>query len=256
MVTVFLLRLPRRIRRAGTVIVVGLTLWSFGLHRVAWRGVCRTEQLVLADARESEPSAAVTDVVFIDLPAASMYAMLPLRESWGRPDLVGHALTFSPDPLKMTQVSTITQLDAHRFTLSIDGPGYFSDLCSRILMPGMRPEGTPRAGLTVPGDPFDVTVDGADGDGIHRLTFTFHRPLAAESLCFFRSGPHRPASRVRFRSAGEPLPWTVPLPDPMTPEQRAWQTRHAGALGASRRLYTILGIMQRVVRSDVFLTGG
>ena len=93
----------------------------------------------MADAAANPPSSSATDVVFIDLPPASLYAMLPLREVWDRPDLVGHALTFAPDPLKMTQVSTITQLDAYRFTLSVDGPAYFSDLCSRILMPVMRP---------------------------------------------------------------------------------------------------------------------
>jgi hypothetical protein len=258
-ISVILARPRGRARVILTGVIVAATLWSFGIYRVAWAGICRTEQLLISDAVESPPPDAVTDLLFIDLPVADAYVGVALRKAWNRTDPATHVLTLAPHPLRMVQSSTIIQLDAHRFRVKIEQGGYFSGAIGRMFLRAMRPESTDgdwHDGLTIKGERFDATVIGDGSGGTRGFEFTFHLPLDDARLMFFRSTSERPAGPVRFRSAAGPFPWTVPLPDPTAPDQAAWRSRHAAALTASRRLFGLLEVVQSIIRSEVYLTGG
>lgn len=255
MVGVILSAMPRRRRRLATSVVLGLMTWSFGLNRLAWRGVCRTEQLLTADAAESAPPVSVRDVFFLDLPIVNLYAMLPLRDAWDRPELTGHVLTFAPDTLAMRHASVVTQLDAHRLQVELRDPAYFSSLSGRLLVNGLRPGQPLQEGDVIRGPQFDVTIDQTRDVGVQRMTFAFHDRLDSEKVWFFRSSVLRPAQRMLFRGEDGPFPWQVPTPTADEPAQREWAARHADALTQSRWYYSIMDTLGRIVRSDLLLTG-
>jgi len=256
-VAILLMRLRGRWRPVITVLVLAAMLWSHFVYRTVWRGVARSEQLIYADitasttrpqplpAREGGREAS-TKLFFINLPVAGIYAPVALREAWGLDRLEGHVLTFAPQPLMMREPSRVEQLNERELLVSADDPGYFGGLAGRMLLDGMRPGHPLHAGTFVPGDVFDTTVVAAGDDGITKLRFSFHKPLASADYCFFVSTPERPAARVEFAGPG-----TVLTPPPPS---EAWREKYAGWLAAREQYFWIVDFTQRFVQSDVLLT--
>jgi len=119
-------------------------------------------------------------------------------------DLDGYVLTFAPHPLMMRQSCVVEQLNEHEFTLTTGPPGYFSGRGGRMLLAGTRPGAPLTPGTVVPGPLFDATVLAADGRGVTKLKFSFHRPLDSPGYYFYVCSPQRPACRLRFGQ--EPRP--------------------------------------------------
>jgi len=316
---VILSSLGGRWRPVVTALVIAATLWSLAVYRLVWRGVIRSEQLVYADIRYPRPAPEPdSQVFFINLPIAAIYAPLALREAWGLDDLEGHTLTFAPHPLIMNCSSVVEQLNEHELVVSTGRPGYFSGMPGRMLLDGTRPGSPLAAGTVVQGELFDTTVVEADEAGVYKLKFSFREPLASPRYYFYVSSPQRPAQRLRF----DVLPSSMPAgdadlftraksDDPQTftpareeivararplavqtagsiqldlahdPQLRSdealarvenwwravgasqleretdrWRKTNARMLAERNRYFRIMDIVKRVVRSDLFLTGG
>ncbi len=266
MVTILLMRLRGRWRPVVTVLVLAAMLWSHFVYRNVWRGIVRSEQLIYADitasttlpqplpAREggkeprptTEGRETSTKLFFVNLPVAGIYAPVALREAWALDRLEGYVLTFAPQPLMMREPSRVEQLNDRELLVSADDAGYFGGLAGRMLLDGMRPGHPLHAGDVVPGDVFDTTVVAAGDDGITKLRFSFHKPLASAEYCFFVSTPARPAARVEFAGPG-----TIVTPPPPS---AAWREEYAGWLAARDQYFWIVDFTQRFVQSDVLLT--
>ena len=247
MVTILLMGLRGRWRTVVAGLVVGAMLWSHFVYRNVWRGIVRSEQLIYADIRSTTPAPPVaTKLFFINLPVAGIYAPVALREAWGLDRLDGYVLTFAPQPLMMREPSRIEQLNDRELLVSADEPGYFGGLAGRMLLDGMRPGHPLHAGTFVPGDEFDTTVVAAGDEGITKLRFSFHKPLASADYCFFVSTPERPAARVEFTGPG-----TVVT---AAPPAEACREKYAGWLAARDQYFWIVDFTQRFVQSDVLLT--
>lgn len=193
----------RRWWRAGVLalLVIG-SLWSFGVYRCLWRGIVRSEQLIYADIlAHTPPPPSGSKLFFINLPAAGIYATVGLREAWGMADLEGYVLTFASHPLVMQKRCIVEPLSDNELVVSTAAPGYFSGLAGQMLYDGMRPGSPLTTGTFVPGPVFDTTVLAATEEGVTRLKFTFHRPLASPEYYFFVSSSERPACRLRFGHA-------------------------------------------------------
>jgi len=206
MVGVMLCRLRGWWRPIVTTFVIAAMLWSFTIYRYLWRGIARSEQLIYADIHANTPPPKPgAKLVFVNLPVAGVYAAVAMREAWGIEDLEGYVLTFAPHPLMMRHPCVIERVGDNELIVSTEPPGYFSGLSGRMLRDGMRPDSPLAAGTIVRGDLFDTTVLAADEHGITKLKFTFRRPLDSDDFHFYLSSPERPAYRLRFGSAEQPI---------------------------------------------------
>jgi hypothetical protein len=248
MLAIMLSRLAGRKRAIITGFVFVSTIWSLGLHRIAWRGIVRSEQIVHAGLLADEPARAPgTEVFFINLPTMGIYAPAAMRQGWGVNDVEGHVLTFAPSVLPAPGACTVEVLGPHELLVSMAPLGAFSGTSGRMVLDLTRRGKRLEAGETIQGAQFDVTVVEADAAGVRKVKFTFPRPLDSAAYRFYVSSPGRPAERLRFDG-------------PVDVEQRErqilqWREANAGAIAESERYLRLMDVLGRVVQSDVFLTG-
>lgn len=245
----------RRLRgRWGVVVgvfIVAATVWSHALYRHLYRSVVRAEQLITADIMDHTPRPSEgARVYFVNLPIVGVYSAATLRAEWGVDDLEGEILTFADHPMKMQSDFVIVQVDAHTFELLAPPPGYFAGFAGRMLLDASRPGRPLASGEVVRRDGFETTVVAADARGVTRLRLRFDRPLASPDLLFFASSHDRGAYRVRFDSPDG----GVVAPD--LQETIVWRARRDAWLGEREMLFAVLRFVQRIVRADLYLTGG
>ncbi len=200
------------------------------IYRALWTGVVAAERYTTAAMTVDRPPPEVTDVFCINLPFVNIYQQVCLDEAWG-PAAVRrtHVLTYAPGLLRMEQPCVVEQLDEHRFSVTlVGGRSYFSGALGRFLVDAMRTSGRFRPGEVIAGERFEVTIAETDADGVRKLIFRFHEPLASERYHFFLTTPVNGASRVRFHQRG----WT---PESQETLATTPQSRHAVAI-ASRQL--------------------
>jgi len=97
------------------------------------------------DHRDTGPTEA-TDLFLINLPFVNIYLKPHLQEAWANekdadlagtaPDLRCHVLTYADNVLRMEETSRLEQIDAHSFSLSCGGRGYFSGALGQFLVKG------------------------------------------------------------------------------------------------------------------------
>ncbi len=199
--TVVLIRAARgRWRWVLATVIIGYNVWSLALYRVAWRGMCRAEQLVYADIIDDGPPPPGSSIFLINAPAACSYLGPTLREAWGDPTLRAHILTFADHPLVMTAESSVRIESQRTLIVSSAPPGYFAGRVGHMLQAGLRSE--PLAvGDVASGELFTARVEAGDESGLTRLRFEFHEPLDASSVRVYVSTPDRPAYRLRLSAA-------------------------------------------------------
>ncbi|RMF83321.1 MAG: hypothetical protein D6744_04900, partial [Planctomycetota bacterium] len=179
--------------------VIGFALFSMW-SRWIWTGVIAAERYALAWIEADPPPRTATDVFFINLPFVNIYnkpALVERLGPWFR-DVNCHILAWAPDPFVIDDPVTVEQLDARSFAVSVEGQPFFSRLLGRFLIEAFRAEGPFASGDVIRGDAFDVRIDRGDERGVERMTFTFQKPLADPSYCFYVSTAECGATRLRF----------------------------------------------------------
>lgn len=177
------------------------------LNRWQWDGIIAAERVTSAWIQADPPESQVTDVYFINLPFASVYAKPALDESLGAEfrDARFHVLTWSPDPIQVDGRTYIEQIDECTLTVRIDGQPYFSRLMGRFVLKAFAGRGPFRVGDTIQADGFEIQVLETNPDGVSMLQFSFDRPLSDPRSCFYLATPECGAAKLRFVnvSAGE-----------------------------------------------------
>jgi len=170
------------------------------IYRTLWRGMLATEKYTIAKMTAGPAPKDVSDIFFINAPFVNIYSKLCLEKAWGEAvrDVRCHVLTYAPNLLRMDDRCEVTQIDARRFYLSVEGDPYFSGLLGRYLIDSVRPSGRLRTGDHVAGALFDVEVVEAGDQGVRKLLFTFAEPLASEKYRFYLTSRDCPAAPLRF----------------------------------------------------------
>ncbi len=180
------------------------------LYRSLWEAMIASERLTVAEMTSDRPPEGVTDIFFLNLPYVNIYAPIGLQEAWGD-SMAGvrcHVLTHSPDLTRMSSPCTLRILDAHSFTLSTQGRGYFSGLLGRFLIEGMRGGGRFATGDESSTDLFDVKMVRASAQGVSELQFTFREPLTSDRYRFYLSTTEHAGLRLNMGEA-EPEEFSV-----------------------------------------------
>ncbi|MFQ5491470.1 MAG: ArnT family glycosyltransferase [Phycisphaerae bacterium] len=193
----------RRLRPAAVMaiaFVVGTAAYVKA-NRLMWKGMTLAERFTVAPIKDQAPPPAVTDVYFINLPFVNVYNALILSEAWSpSTDAVRfHTLVYSPQPVRMEQRFWIRQLDAHSFSVRVEGRPYFSGLLGRFLIDGMRNDGPFRTGQMITGDGFHVRIIKTTEEGVSELAFSFDKPLASGDHRFYVTSYECGALPLRFR---------------------------------------------------------
>jgi len=270
------------------------------IYRPMWYSFLAAERATIQRVVFDPPPKTATQLFFINLPFVNIYAQLHLRHAWGldantlatsdqwgqyvdpvsdylgptpasfrsgmleagpQADFRCHVLTYAPDVLRMDQPCKLEQLDAHSFSVEIEGRPYFGGALGRFLIEGMR-DGRPfQTGDCIAGELFNVTIDRADSRGAWRLTFRFKEPLASERYCFYTGTQDCSAKRLRF-AAPEGV---VKAEAPGAELSGAAAERFAPILKDEAhfahlrwlrdRLFQIRAIAARIIRTDLYLTG-
>ncbi len=200
----------------GRVAVVGYLL-AFGVfsafHRLQWSCTINSERHGTESVLAAPPAPSVKDVFFLNLPFVNIYMKPALDAELGPQfrDVRCHALTFAPQALAMKDRCWVTQIDERRFSIRVEGQPYFSRLLGRFLIDGFRESGRLHQGDVVRNDLFEAEITEADDQGVREMVFSFNRPLADPSFCFYLATPGLPATQLRF------LPNMKPLPPPPLP---------------------------------------
>lgn len=184
------------------------------IYRSMWQSVLTAERWTVQNIVASTRPHEAADLFFINLPFVNIYAKHHLQPIWAgasdglppttMPDLRCHVLTYADNVLRMEERTRLEQIDAHSFTLSCAGRGYFSGGLGRFLLEGMASGRQFRPGEVVRGDLFDVFVARADSRGIQELRFKFHEPLASGRYLFYITTAERAGTRLRFWGSGGP----------------------------------------------------
>jgi len=214
------------------------------IYRTSWNGVRAGEAITIAEILSSPPPRETTDVFFINVPFVNIYAQVQLAHAWGeeRPPVRCHALLFSPSLLLMDQPCTVEQLDEYRLAVSVRGRPYFSGLLGRFLVDGMRDSGRFTAGQQFGGELFDVEVVEADAQGVQRMVFTFHKPLASNQYTFYVSTPSSAAARLKLWGPGERIVRFVSQPGDLTSMEvdQAVEAVEGGRASAAMTLFAAI----------------
>ena len=210
-------RTPRRAYVATTtlaIVAMGLCIGMLKVNRLLWKGLLYGEQYVATSLRAQPIPAETTDVYFINLPFAAVYAKEHLVDAnhLNYAALKCHVLTFAPNLPRMDQPSSITQLDAHRFTLTVESQPYFSRLLGRFLIDGFRSGGQLQTGDKFAADGFDVEVTKATDEGVFELLFRFEKPLNDPSSLFIVSSDECGAMQIAFMESNHHDIELPPLP--------------------------------------------
>ncbi len=178
------------------------TMSYLPVYRTMWYSMLAAERYTAVHVAASPPPSEATDLFFINLPFVNVYAeahfdeLLPAAEGGATRRV--HVLTYAPDLLRMDRACRIAQLDAHRFSVSVEGRGYFSGTLGRLLIEAFRDGGRFEAEDTVRGELFDVTVARVDEEGVRELVFRFHEPLSSPRYAFYAVTEACGAGRLAF----------------------------------------------------------
>ncbi|MFN0136094.1 MAG: hypothetical protein ACKVS9_08265 [Phycisphaerae bacterium] len=186
-------------RGVAIFFLIGFAIMSMW-NRWQWTATIATERYVHAWVKVSPPPPPTRDVFFINLPFMNIYVKPGLVQALG-PSFESvdvSVLAYAPDPVLIEQRSIVEQLDAHRFSLEIEGQPYFSRLLGRFLLDGFGGRGQFTAGEIIRGKKFDIEIVAADAEGMRKMIFTFPRPLSDPSYCFYVTTPDVAAGRLRF----------------------------------------------------------
>ena len=205
------------VRTAGSLIallILGMAFMS-PVNRLQWVATYSAERHLPSWVMVSPPPREARDVFFINMPFVNIYCKPNLVARLGPwfEDSTVHVLTYAPQPHALdrrtsldkgvaeTRLTTIVeQLDDRRFTVAIQGQPYFSRLLGRFLLEAFRGKGTFAPGQEFAGTVFDVKVVEADAEGVWKMMFTFPKPLADPSYCFYLTSVDCGAARIRFRA--------------------------------------------------------
>jgi hypothetical protein len=200
MLGVVLSRLQRGwVKKLLMVVVLGNTLYGFGLYQILCHGILRAEQMYYQDIFMQNPSPRPGDTVFfINQPIINLYAPLPMREHYGFQNLHGWVLTLGDHHIMMRQPSTVEQLNDHDLLLTTTEPGFFSGVVGQYMLDETRPKNPLMGGSVVHTPHFDVTVLEDNPFGYTRLKFSFKKPLNSPDYHFYFSSPQRTAYLLDF----------------------------------------------------------
>ncbi len=182
------------------VIAMAMSIGMLKVNRLLWKGLLFGEQFVATSLRAQKLPETTTDVYFINLPFAAVYAKehIIAANGFDHDALKCHVLTFAPNLPRMDQPSTIKQLDAHRFTLTVESQPYFSRLLGRFLIDGFREGGQLQTGERFNGNGFEVEIANATEEGVFELIFDFKQRLADRNHAFFVSSEECGAMQINF----------------------------------------------------------
>ena len=183
------------------------------IYRTLWSGMLAAERYTIAKISTAPAPTEVTDIFFINVPFVNIYSKLCLEEAWGRSmeDVQCHVMTYAPNLVRMEDRCIVEQIDAYRFSVSVEGRPFFSSLLGRYLIESMRESGPLQSGEKVSSGLFDAEVVDADMTGVRKLLFTFRRPLASERFRFYLTTRNCVAARVYFRTKDEKSVGVPPL---------------------------------------------
>lgn len=207
----------RLARSVAVMAMVGMAFFAF-LHRLQWSGAAASERYTLDWIAADPPPADVQDVFFINLPFVNVYAKPALERRLGKEfeSVRCHVLTYSPQPFLMESGCRLEQLDAHRFSIEVVGQPYFSRLLGRFFIEAFRSSGRLRTGDHVAGSHFEVDIARAGDEGVEKLVFTFPRPLADRTYCFYLTSRVCGAVRFRFGPMNQLRSASPPASEPPT----------------------------------------
>jgi hypothetical protein len=241
------------------------TIVYMPIYRRMWRSVLAAERWTVAEITSTTRADEATDIFLINAPFVNIYARYHLQEVWAgdrdsqlantAPDLRCHVLTYADNVLRMEHPCRLEQTDAHSFTLSCDGRGYFSGALGRFLVEGMGSGRRFETGEEFhhrqgDGPLFDVRIVRADDQGVQELTFRFHEPLASGRYLFYISTPERTGIRLRFW--GPEGPPAVPSLQTASVDdayvKQALEELRAGHAKGAEKLFTAVSDGDREVR--------
>lgn len=191
-------------RRRKIVAGVVLAVWGVGLPLMTWgsgfayRAGTRTEDILVREVlRRSGPLREGDHLFFINMPLLAYYAVPAIEEQIGVRGLTGHALTFSPDMLKMEQPGELEIVGDRQIRVRAPaGQAYFEGVSGRALLDvlGLSPIGKGELRGLVEGQPipaglFTVTPTRLGHGGVEEFIFTFDRPIDSPEYHFFFGSP-------------------------------------------------------------------
>jgi hypothetical protein len=172
------------------------------IYQTLWEGIVAAERYTVAEISLDDPPDGVTDIFFLNLPFANIYAKLSLTELWGgaMSGVRCHVLTFAPDLVAMDEPCVLKQIDDRTFTISVEDARwpYFSGLLGRFLIDGMRSGGPFEEGDVVQTKLFRTRIVRSDRRGVRELEFTFNEPLASDRYRFYLTTEQCGALRMSF----------------------------------------------------------
>jgi hypothetical protein len=176
------------------------------IYRKMWRSVLAAERWTVREITASTRSDEAADIFLLNLPFVNIYARYHLQEAWAgdrdsdlltvAPNLRCHVLTYADNVLRMEEQTRLSQIDAHSFSLSCQGRGYFSGALGRFLIEGMGSGTRFQPSQEIRRELFDVRIVRADEQGVQELIFRFHKPLNRYS--FYVTTGERAGVRLRF----------------------------------------------------------
>jgi len=191
--------------RGMALVYLGLMALFTILHSWEWKGIAANDRYLVEQVCVDPPTPDVSDVYFINLPFANVYARWALVERLGPwfERVRVHALTFAPHPLLVESHTTVSQLDAHTLRLRIEGQPWFSRLLGRFLIEAFRTDGPFRTGQTIRGPQFDVRIVEGDAAGVRELEFRFRKRLDDPTQALYLASRESIATRLRFVQKSE-----------------------------------------------------
>ncbi len=90
-----------RVSRGAAIGMLLLSIGSFSVYRLCWRGVVAGEHYTIAQMTANPPPPPDSDIFIINLPLANIYLPLNLEKAWNIPAdaLRTQVLTYAPHPL-------------------------------------------------------------------------------------------------------------------------------------------------------------
>lgn len=235
------------------MIVLAMSIGMLKVNRLLWKGLLYGEHFVATSLRSQPLPNTTTDVYFINLPFAAVYAKEHVVDAnhFDHDAIKCHVLTFAPQLPRMNQPSSIVQLDTHRFSLTVDSQPYFSRLLGRFLIDGFRSGGQLQTGDRLAGEGFDVEVTRATDEGVFQLIFTFEKPLTDPNQAFFVSSEECGAMQIAFSESGHdvaPLPELPPAPDSLDKINAAASQIVHGNPAAAETLFAAMRSPMKAIR--------
>ncbi|HSW43975.1 MAG TPA: hypothetical protein VLM89_00195 [Phycisphaerae bacterium] len=193
-------RLVRRLTFSLIAVLILGQAFMSPVNRLQWIAISSAERFVPEWVRTSPPPHGTRDVFFINIPFINIYLKPNLVSRLGPwfEDINVHVLAWSPNGLMVTQRTAVQQIDDHSFTATIEGRPWFSGVLGRLLLEGFRGKDAFKTGQVIDSKHFRVEILETGPQGVHKMKFTFPRPLNDPFYCFYLSSENCGAARLRF----------------------------------------------------------